>query len=50
MIQQQIPEWLVEGVTNLLPKKNALNMDPKELQTNSMPANCLQDPNIHYYR
>ena len=44
---KQTPDWLVEGDTNLLPKKKR-NMDHKELQANSMTANHLQDPDISH--
>ena len=46
---KQTPDWLVEGATNLLPKREE-NMDPLELQANSMSANHLQDPDISHHR
>ena len=47
--QKQTPDWLVEGATNLLPKKEETWI-PKELQANSMSANHFQDPDISHHR
>ena len=47
---KQTPDWLVEGATNLLPKKEERNMDPQELQANNMSANHIQDPDISHHR
>ena len=46
---KQTPDWLVEGATNLLPKKEETWI-PQELQANSMSANHLQDPDISHHR
>ena len=46
---KQTPDWLVEGATNLLPKKEE-TWDLQELQANSMSANHLQDPDISHHR
>ena len=43
------PEWLVEGTTNLLPKKEETWI-PQELQANCMSANNFHDPNFSNYR
>ena len=45
---KQTPDWLV-GAINLLPKKGR-NMDPLELQADSVSANHLQDPDISHHR
>ena len=46
---KQTPDWLVEGATNLLPKKEETWI-PQKLQANSMSANHLQDPDISHHR